>query len=237
VYMMKKQDINRYIIVFFITLAVFITAGTLSSFFNQRKINEVKKIQDKISIDILSNETQFQLLQELSCKDVSKSTLSKELNELADKITYSETNIKNQDDVNELKRYYGILQIKDYLLSKKLKEKCKINTESIFYFYTTKENCTECDKQAIVLTQLRQKYPDLRVYSFDYNSSLSALQTLVKIFKISDKALPALVINEDAYTGFKSAEDIEKLLPALVLEKKKQDEEKARLLKLEESKK
>ncbi len=235
--MMKKQDISRYFIVFFITLAVFITAGTLSSFFNQRKINEVKKIQDKISIDILSNETQFQLLQELSCRDVSKSTLSKELNELADKITYSEANIKNQEDVNELKRYYGILQIKDYLLSKKLKEKCKINTELIFYFYTTKENCTECDKQSIVLTQLRQKYPDLRVYSFDYSSSLSALQTLINIFKISDTALPALVINEDTYTGFKSAEEIEKLLPALVLEKKKQDAEKAKLLKLEEENK
>lgn len=225
--MINKQDRNRYIIVFFITLAVFVSAGTLSNFFNQRKINEVKKIQDKISIDIISTETQFQLLQELSCKDVSKSTLSKELNELAAKIEYSEANI-DTEEVNELKKYYGILQIKDYLLAKKLKEKCRIKTESIFFFYTTRENCTECDKQAFVLTELRNKYPELRVYNFDYNSTLSALHSLIKIFKISDTQLPALVIDEETYTGFKSEEEIEKLLPALVAEKKKQDEADAK---------
>ncbi len=231
---MKKQDVNRYIVVFLITTAVFITAGTLSYFFNNLKINEVKSIQDKISIDILATETQFQLLQELSCKDVSKATLSLELNELAEKISYSESTITNSDEVNELKRYYGILEIKDYLLAKKLKEKCKINIESIFFFYTTAEKCTECTKQSAVLTELRKKYPDLRVYSFDYNSTLSALHSLIKIFKISDTQLPALVINEETYTGFKSEEAIEKLLPELVLEKKKQDEEKAKLLKLKE---
>ncbi len=234
--MMNKQDRNRYIVVFFITLAVFVTAGALSSFFNQRKINQIKKIQDKISIDIISTETQFQLLQDLSCKDVSKSTLSPELNELAAKIEYSEANIKNLDEVNELKKYYGILQIKDYLLAKKLKEKCRIKTESIFFFYTTRENCTECDKQAAVLTKLRDTYPELRVYNFDYTSTLSALHSLIRTFKISDTQLPALVIDEETYTGFKSEEDIEKLIPSLVLEKKKQEEIAAKQ-KLETQKK
>ena len=211
---MNKQDITRYIIVFLITVAIFITAGSLSKFFNNRKIAEVKSIQDKISIDILSSETQFQLLQELSCKDVSQSTLSSELNELAEKITYSESNLKNNSDILELKRYYSLLQIKDYLLVQKIKQKCKIKVEPIFYFYTTAENCTECVKQSLVLTELRTKYPELRVYAFDFNTDLSALQSLIKIFKISDTKLPAVVVNEEVYTGFKKTEELELLLPA-----------------------
>lgn len=211
---MNKQDITRYIIVFLITVAIFITAGSLSRFFNNKKVAEVKRIQDKMSIDILSAETQFQLLQELSCKDVSQSTLSSELNELAEKITYSESNLKNNSDILELKRYYSLLQIKDYLLVQKIKQKCKIKVEPIFYFYTTAENCTECVKQSLVLTELREKYPELRVYAFDFNTDLSALRSLIKIFKISDTKLPAVVVNEEVYTGFKKTEELELLLPA-----------------------
>ncbi len=225
---MPKQDITRYVIVFFITLAVFVTAAALSGFLNGRKLSEVKKIQDKISIDILATETQFQLLQELSCKDVSQSTLSQELNELAEKITYSENNIDNKEQVAELKRYYGLLQIKDYLLVKQLKEKCKIVVEPIFYFYTTAENCTECVKQSIVLTKLRQKYPELRVYSFDFTSDLSPLHSLIKIFKISDTKLPALVVKDEVYTGYKTEEEVEKLIPDIVTAKEKEDAEKAK---------
>src|SRR5574343_579744 len=102
---MQRKDIIRYITVFLITLTLFLTATWLSSFLNSQKLGEVKAIQDKISIDILSSETQFQLLQELSCRDVSATSLSTELNDLAEKISFSEQNIKNQDQVIELKKY------------------------------------------------------------------------------------------------------------------------------------
>jgi glutaredoxin len=81
------------------------------------------------------------------------------------------------------------------------------------YFYTTAENCTECTKQGFVLTELRKKYPDLRVYSFDYNLDLSALRALIKIYKIEDTKLPALIVNEKNITGFSTVEEIEKILP------------------------
>jgi hypothetical protein len=220
--MLTKYDSRRYIIVFFITLAIFLTAAALSNFFSNKKVEQVKKIQDKMSIDILSIETQFQLLQELSCRDVKESTLSSELNDLAEKISYSEENLKNKKEVSEMKRYYSLLQIKDYLLSQKLKEKCKLPVESIFYFYTTAENCTECVKQGLVLTELRESYPDLRIYSFDFSTNLSALDSLKKIFKISDTKLPAIIINDEVYTGFKKLDDLEKLLPESILGAKKQ---------------
>ena len=46
----------------------------LSNYFGNKKIDQLKTIQDKISIDILSSETQFSLLSELSCKNISDSS-------------------------------------------------------------------------------------------------------------------------------------------------------------------
>lgn len=213
---MQRKDIIRYITVFLITLTLFLTATWLSSFLNDRKLGEVRAIQDKISIDILSSETQFQLLQELSCKDVSATSLSTELNDLAKKIAFSEENIRsNSEQVTELKKYYSLLQIKDYLLVQQIRSKCNVSVIPIFYFYTTEENCSDCVKQSAVLTELRKDYPELRIYSFDYNLNLSALQSLIKIFKVEDTKLPAVYMNDRLYTGFQSIESIEKAIPEL----------------------
>lgn len=213
---MQKKDFIRFIVVFFITLTIFLTAIWLSSFINDYKLNDIKDIQDKISIDISSSETQFQLLSNMSCKDVSASALSDELNNLAEKITYSEQNIKQQDQVADLKKYYTLLEIKDYLLMQKIQEKCNVPIVPIFYFYTTRDNCANCVKESAVLSELRAKYPELRVYSFDYNLDLSVLDTLKKLFKVDDKKLPAIYMNDKLYTGFQSKDDILKAIPEIV---------------------
>ncbi len=213
--MMSQKDWVRYIAVFLITFTIFLTAVWLSSFMNDRKLSDIKNIQDKVSIDLMSSETQFQLLQGFSCKDVSVSTLSPELNNLAEKISYSEQNINKTDEVKDLKKYYTLLQIKDYLIMQQIKTKCKVPVVPIFYFYTTLENCSNCVKQSAVLSKLRDEYPELRVYSFDYNLDLSALQTLIKLFKVDDRNLPALYMDDKLYTGFKDENEIKLALPDL----------------------
>lgn len=211
-----KNDWGKYIIAFFITASLFAIAAGLSNFFSDRKIDNMRSIQDKIATDILSSETQFSLLSELSCvQDEESNNFSYELNELADKINFAEQNMKNSEEVVELKRYYSLLEIKDFLLTKKINEKCDGKLVPILYFYTTADTCTECVKQSFVLTELRQKYSNIRVYSFDYNLNLSALKALIKIYKIEDTKLPAIIVNEHKATGFKTIEDIENLKPGI----------------------
>jgi len=212
-----KNDWGRYIIVFFITVALFAIAGGLSNFFSSKKVDAIRIAQDKLSTDILSSETQFALLSEMSCsQDDGEENLSAELGDLSEKIEYSDKNLKGNADALELKRYYSILEIKDYLLTKKVNERCGLKRIPVLYFYTTAENCNECTKQGYVLTELRNKYPNLRVYSFDYSLDLSALRALLKIYHIEDTKLPALVINEHKVTGFQSIEDIEKIEPKIL---------------------
>lgn len=222
----EPNDWKKYVIVLFITSTIFIFGLWLSNYFSNKKIDQLKSIESKISLDLMSSETQFSLLQEQSCKDVSNTILSSELNILADKISYSENNIGSEDvDVISLKKYYSLLEIKDYLLMKKIRERCGEKSIFVLYFYKN-DNCTECTKQGYVLTSLREKYPELRVYSFDYNLDLSAIKTMTSIYKVPDN-LPAIVINGKVYSGFKSIEDIEKTFPEL--ETIKKDEVKSDL--------
>ncbi len=207
-------DWKKYLIVLFITITIFGTGLWFSNHLNTKKIAELKSIESTISLDLLSSETQYSLLEELSCKDISTSVLSKELNSLAEKINYSESNIGvDNDDVIKLKKYYSLLEIKDYLLMKKITERCGEKSIFVLYFYKN-ENCEDCTKQGYVLTALREKYPHLRVYSFDYNLDNPAIRAMTSIYKIPDN-LPALVINGKVYNGFKTIEEIEKTFPEL----------------------
>jgi hypothetical protein len=203
-------DWKKYLIVFFITIFLFVTAIYLSNYFGEKKVNQLKSIQDKIAIDILSSETQFSLLSELSCKNISNSVLSGELGELGQKLEWGQNNIVGTtEELSYLKKYYSLLQIKDYLLMKRVSTRCGVKSAFILYFYTTAENCSECEKEGIVLSSLRDKYPELRVYSFDYSTDLSAVKSMLDIYKIEDTKLPALVIEDDVLTGFRPIEELE----------------------------
>ncbi len=202
----NNVDFKKYFLVFLITLGLFFTASYISSYFNNKKINQLKNIQDSIAIDILSSETQFSLLSELSCKNINTSGLSVELDELGGKLSWSEENVGKTEEVLSLKKYYSLLQIKDYLLMKKMLERCKIKSAFILYFYTTAENCSECKKQSLVLSSLKENYPELRIYSFDYSLDISPLKSMLDIYKIEDTKLPALVLDDEVMTGFQDKE-------------------------------
>jgi regulator of replication initiation timing len=212
----RTARLSSYIVAFLITAFIFATAVYASNYFNNRRVVDIQATQDKISIDILSLETQFDLLAEHSCKDISEnSVLSTEIQPLAQRLSYLESQSQvNQDELMGLKRYYTLLQIKDLLLMQKVADKCKLKPVFILYFYSNAGDCKECEQQGYVLTGLAQKYPTLRIYSFDYNLTNSALRTLVDINNIRDE-MPALVINNEVYYGLHTMDDIEQVLPEL----------------------
>lgn len=214
--MRAKIETKKYVVVLLITAAVFFGALYVSNRFSAKRTAEVKAIEDKISLDLLSSETQFALLKDSSCKAIDHSTaFSEELNSLVEKLSYMEQNLGNENlEVINLKKYYSLLQIKDYLLVGKVNEKCGVKPITIIYFYSNKGDCAECKKEGYVLTSLREEYPELRIYSFDYNLDLSAVKTMRSLYGVRN-TLPALVIWDENYYGFKSPEDIEKIIPQL----------------------
>ncbi|MDD5152686.1 MAG: hypothetical protein PHS95_01630 [Candidatus Pacebacteria bacterium] len=214
--MQTKIGTKKYVITFIITAIVFFGAIFTSNYFSGQRIEELKLIENKISLDILSSETQFALLKDSSCKAIDHGTaFSEELTNLSQKLEYMEETLGTKDaDVISLKKYYSLLEIKDYLLVGQVNEKCGIKPITIIYFYSNQGDCNDCKKEGYVLTKLREEYPDLRIYSFDYNLDLSAVKTMKSIYQIKS-SLPALVIGGEPYYGFKNVGDVENLSPQL----------------------
>jgi len=208
------KDWKKYVFTFLITAAIFITAIGISSWIDSQRVNEVRTMQDSISLSILSSETQFNLLKSAACADLFGSELGKELGDMSDRLSYLESAGRGQDaDVMTLKQYYSLLEIKDYILINSATQ-CKNRPVIVLYFYQA--HCPDCDKQGDVLTYIRQHYPgNIRVYSFDNDLNVSAIQTLAHIYKIN-QPLPGLVINGKTYNGFHAIEDIQTIAPGLV---------------------
>ncbi|GEM_PF-181295 len=210
---MKFREWRKYIVTLAITLVIFITAIGISMWIDNARVNNIRTLQDNISMDMLSSETQFNLLKDASCSDLFNSDLATQLSDIGDRLSFMESNGHNTDaDVISLRQYYYTLEIKDYILIKSA-TKCPLKPTTVLYFY--EPNCSDCDKQGDVLTYLRQHYPDnVRVYSFDYSLNTGAVQTLASINKVG-KPLPAIVIDGTTYQGFNSVDDILALKPQI----------------------
>jgi len=196
-------------------MAIFGTSIFISNYISQKKIEDVRRAEDRVSLDILSSETQFSLLEETFCKDVGTGFLSRGLSELSNKLSYAENQKTFSDsEIKSLQRSYFLLEIKDYLLMKRVTDKCGTHPTFILYFYGSKNVCPDCEKTGYVLDALHEKYPDLRIYSFDFSSEETAVKTLISIYHVESN-LPALIINGDPYYGFRSLDEMEKTIPAL----------------------
>lgn len=209
-----NPTLRNALLAFLISAAIFATGFYVSDSINKLRLDEIQTIEQQIGIDTLSVETQFDLLSGVSCANVNESTeLSTELNTLTTRLDYTEAQLGSENpQVIELKSEYSLLEIKDYLLMQEIAQKCHLKPVFVLYFYSNEGDCPSCDAAGNVLTYLRQTYPQLRVYSFDYNLDVGALQTLIEIYKIKD-TLPAFVVNDKTTYGVSDLASIEGILP------------------------
>lgn len=198
-----------------ITLIIIGTVIYAINFLNRQRLTELNGIQDRLATDTLSLETQFSLLETAPCEDQTEGTqLSKEVSELGDRLAQAENRLgsKNEQVLN-LKKQYSLLQIRDYILTKRLATTCNVTPTVALYFYSnTPGSCTDCDRASYALSYLHQTYPKLRVYSFDYDLDLGALRTLIAVEKVRPD-FPAFVINGKRSYGFTNLEEFQKQFP------------------------
>ena len=161
-----------------------------------RRIVELNDIQNRLATDTLSIDTQFALLEAAPCEDLTEgTTLTHELSNLGDKLAFTENKLGATNvEVLRLKQQYALLEIRDYLLTKRLASTCNLSPVIALYFYSNKPgSCADCDRAGYALSYLRQTYPKLRVYAFDYDLDLGALKTLITVEKVEPK-FPAFIV-------------------------------------------
>src|SRR3989338_1368450 len=212
-----SADPKKYLFVFAITALIFGTIFLFSDYLNNERIAQIKSIEENIDRNILESEIQYALLADAACEvgEEGSPLLINELNALARRLSYMEDQRGADDtEVVGLKKYYSLLEIKDYLLLRERTRQCGEKPLSILYFYSNEGDCAECEKMGIVLTSMRERYDTIHVYAFDFKLDLSVIDSLKAIYKLENR-LPALVIDRKPYYGFKTREEIAALIPEL----------------------
>ncbi len=201
------------LIALFITVALAATVALAINYLNRERVAELSAIEDQLSIDTLSLDTQFSLLEAAPCDAASSTDLSNVLADLGTRLAYAEGQLGSDNaQVARLKEQYSLLEIRDYLITKRLAFACGTKPVAVLYFYSNAGDCADCDKAGYALSYLRDTYPALRVYSFDYNLGLGALSTLTNVAHVK-RDLPAFVIGGKTYYGFTDLASLEAHFP------------------------
>ncbi len=199
-----------------VTVVIIGTVIYAVNYLDHKRVEELSSIQNQLATDTLSVETQFALLEEAPCEDITEgNTLSATLADLGARLAFAEERLSpNDPQVLELKKQYTLLEIRDYLLMKRFARTCHTESPVALYFYSNEAgSCADCDRASYALTYLHATYPNLRVYSFDYNLDLGALKTLIAVEKIEPNKFPAFVIEGKRSYGFTSVDALEKEFP------------------------
>jgi len=161
------------------------------------------------------------LLGSSSCKHFESNDnfefgLNSELSEMARRVKFMENQLGSDDSrVILIKNQYILLQIKDYVLRKELASRCGTKTTMLLYFHDT--DCADCKEQSIVLDEVHNRYPDLRIYWFDNSSDTPALKALLSMFSV--KKFPTIAIDEKDYPGFQSFDTLTTIFDKLFKKK------------------
>jgi hypothetical protein len=211
------HNASKHVFVFSVTAVLFVIIFLFANFFYDQRLAQIQDVEKSISQNILESEIQYALLADASCDmpESGKTALINEINSLAVRLSYMEDQRGvNDAEVIGLKKYYSLLQIKDYLLLRERAKTCGERPLSILYFYTNTGTCTDCAKMGHVLTAMRREHENLHIYAFDYDLGLSTIETLKSIYGLTGE-LPVLVVNRKPYYGFKTREEVEALIPEL----------------------
>lgn len=207
--------LRNALIAFVITAAIIATVVYAINYLDHQRLAELNAIQTQLATDTLSLETQFSLLENAPCEDLTVGNeLSQEVSALGDRLAGAEARLgSTNQQVLDLKKQYTLLQIRDYLLTQQLAKTCNITPTVALYFYSNiPGSCENCERAGAALSYLRQTYPSLRVYSFDYDLNLGALKTLIAVEKVQPQ-FPAFVINGKRSYGFTTLDIFEKQFP------------------------
>jgi len=205
---MREYHWNRFLLTFIISTFLFVVSIGFGSFLSVQKVYDIEDMQYDLITDVNSNDLAYLLYMQEPCKVKIDDKFNQELYDTGRRLSFMETQRgRYEKEVVNLREYYSLLEIKQYLFMKDIKEECNRDYYLILYFY---EECDMCQDQGFLLKYFKDKYDNVFVYSFDFYSSNEAVQNIKKMYNVTK--VPSVVINGKTYNEFISKEEMEKIL-------------------------
>ena len=192
--------------VFFI--GVFVGRATVST--NIDEITSLIKNNELNTESYLIEQELIGQFEQSNC-DIANSRieeLSTELWIIGKKLSADDTKQKlSAENFNFLKRKYHLMQIRAYLLFKKLSDICSSQNHMILFYFSRSES--DSQRQGIILDRAVENH-DVTVLAIEYNYS-KELRFLEDYYRIS--TTPSIIVDyEKRFTGFTDYEEIEPLI-------------------------
>jgi len=114
---------------------------------------------------------------------------------------------KLDPEVMELKSSYALMEFRDSLLLKQIKDKCNISKIIIYYFYSNGEDYDPRTDQGKVLDRIWENNPGkIVIYSFDVNAQSPVIDLMREKHNIT--SVPAMIINDHKYGGYRKYDEL-----------------------------
>lgn len=146
------------------------------------------------------------------CNTAVIDTVSQKLDYLGSIITTLENKKgKFDSDVLELKKLYTDIEIRHALLVQSRDAKCGQVHNIILFFYSNTAECkAQVDKTAFIADYMRNKYDNVKVYSFDSDLNSDVVSVLKNQYKIA--GCSGIVLNDKKIENVTNSQQLENVI-------------------------
>ena len=207
---MKRDMRNVYIVAGFISIIIYIFGVVTGIYVQESVLNVVESDIGSIKADVENAQQEyvlFSLRGKESCPVLSSlsSDISHNLNNIANELIRLENEGEQGAKFTELKKEYGALSIRAWILRASINADCGESVLPILYYYSVP--CERCLEQGGVLDKIiEEDLGKIAVYVLDKDIDHPLVKTLVKSHGVVQA--PSLVIEKDIYQGFVSKENL-----------------------------
>jgi len=204
--MERKLSIRMYVFAFVISLLVFVVGLVVGWQLGFNSMNEMRTEMNNLASDSASMELIGLVGNQTFACPIYGSEFSKLFNtteQYGAKLQELENkNGKLDPNVMELKKDYASMQLRNYLLQKKMDPICGTQHDVILYFYSNENYSVQTDEGLQISALSRDVY----TYNFDVNVDSSVVNGLKAGYNVSKT--PTLIVNGIKYEGFKTTNEI-----------------------------
>ena len=208
----RKINWQKITLAFLIAVFMF-TFGLFIGFLAKTLIQGATiDLQNSVRNEIVNLETIDLLEKNNVCENYSINLISEKLDYTGELISLLEIKKGKADtEVLELKKLYTMLEVRHMLLMEEKNRLCDQDYDIFLFFYSNDENCEDdVEKTSFILSYLRKKYDNVRVYSFDSNLDSDLVKILMS--KYSVNSCKVVILNGEKVTkDIARSEDLEEL--------------------------
>ncbi len=188
-----KRYFYALLIAIFLVGLGFLISHSISSWEFQR----TSVLQEKIYYDFYSTEVYYNLFEDKQCSLLYLNEIGESLDFQGQMISQFEEKFgKDNDYIKERKNYYYLLELSHFDFTKKIDEDCNFEHNFIFFFYSNKEEyLDESENAGKLISQVKKNIKNTYVYSFDIDSDIRLVNSLMKKYDIN--SVPVVILNEE----------------------------------------